>query len=533
MLRSPPPSAMPEPPPLPGQQIDELLARLAVNGTAGPFKAVTTIDARSASEVEIVAAVESALSSGIPIVIQNTLEVWFHRSGSEPADAEPDAALFSLDWLRAHVSQIPVQLRNVCNGGDVDSTMGGFLDYLAEQIPGERNAENNILYGKDITCPAAWSERAMKCIPDYFKYKGNNDLISLLPAGLQPENLMIYVGNEGTHTPGHTDLCGSVGHNLMVHTQHGARAIWFLAESAALSDVSRFWKAHGQSIYTDDYFASLEVLQTAPFDVYVIEQKLGDFVIVPPETAHQVYNKGGTSIKLSWNRVTVDSLQRCVQRVLSEYRSHMRPETYRIKTLVHRTVKDMTERAIQWAPDSDQSSHAKFMKDFQSVIASFATIVREEWIEGDPDGSSLPTPWPDVDKPHMRICDFCRADIWNRGFNCKICASEKERHVVIAGTSGAAQNIPEEGEDELDVCLQCYAQGRSCPHETSMKFHEYVSMPALAKQLTVAVGAYNTLCLEAGKQITQKSINELYDGSGPTVPTATIAWELFGRRAKV
>ncbi|KAJ3175359.1 hypothetical protein HDU87_006311 [Geranomyces variabilis] len=573
MLRSLPSSTVPAPPPLPDETIDELLARLAANGTAGPFKAVTTIDALTASEAEVLAAVENALSKGVPIVIQNTLKAWFHRSNSKPSGADSDAALFSLGWLRAHASDEPVQLRNVLNGEDVESSMGGFLDYLAKKTPAERRAENNTLYGKDISCPPAWSERAMKCLPEFFKYKGKNDLISLLPAELQPENLMIYVGNEGTLTPGHTDLCGSVGHNLMVYTGDGARAIWFLAESAALSQVSRFWKAQGQSIYGDDYFASVDVLQTAPFDVFVIEQKLGDFVIVPPETAHQVYNKGGINMKLSWNRVTVDSLQRCVERVLSEYRIHMRPEIYRIKTLVHHTVKHMTTRAGPWSADSDLSSRLKFMKDFRSVITSFATIVRDEWIEGEPDRSFLPTPWPDVGQPHMRICDFCRADIWNRGFNCKICASASKSRPLpaenayagvqassLASTSQQASpttalgsgldaktasppstpiikptrphDLSEVGEDEFDVCLQCYAQGRSCPHETSMNFHEYVSMRVLSKQLTVAVNAYNAICLEPEQQITQASINELYDGSGPTVPTATIASELFGRRAK-
>ncbi|KAJ3144784.1 hypothetical protein HDU89_007748 [Geranomyces variabilis] len=573
MLRSQPSLTVPAPPPLPDEKIDELLARLAASGTAGPFKAVRTIDALSASEAEVLAAVEVTLSKGIPIVIQNSLEAWFHRNTSKPLGADSDAALFSLEWLRAHARDEAVQLRNVFNGEDVDSTMGGFLDYLAEKTPAKRQAEKNTLYGKDISCPPAWSERAMKCIPDFFKYKGNNDLISLLPTGLQPENLMIYVGNEGTLTPGHTDLCGSVGHNLMVYAGEGARAIWFLAESAALGQVSRFWKAQGQSIYGDDYFASMEVLQTAPFDVFVIEQKLGDFVIVPPETAHQVYNKGGINMKLSWNRVTVDSLQRCVERVLSEYRIHMRPEIYRIKTLVHQTVRHMTTSAVEWSTDSDPSTRTKFMKDFRSVIASFATIVRDEWIEGEPGRSCLPTPWPDVGEPHMRICDFCRADIWNRGFNCKICASAGKSRPIPAGNShGERQannlasvsqqaspvkavsaessgetisspftpvseptrlhDLPEEGEDEFDVCLQCYAQGRSCPHERSMNFHEYVSMRALSKQLTVAVNAYNAMCLEPGEQITQASITELYDGSGPTVPTATIASELFGRRAK-
>ncbi|KAJ9059283.1 hypothetical protein DSO57_1003900 [Entomophthora muscae] len=52
---------------------------------------------------------------------------------------------------------------------------------------------------------------------------------------------MIYVGHEGTNTSSHFDICGSIGHNLMVHA---------------------------------------EVLGQADFPVHVFEQRLGDFVMV-------------------------------------------------------------------------------------------------------------------------------------------------------------------------------------------------------------------------------------------------------------
>lgn len=41
----------------------------------------------------------------------------------------------------------------------------------------------------------------------------------------------------------------------------------------------------------DNFFMPLEKLAKAPFTVYVIKQKEGDFVLVPPECTHQVVNK--------------------------------------------------------------------------------------------------------------------------------------------------------------------------------------------------------------------------------------------------
>jgi hypothetical protein len=44
------------------------------------------------------------------------------------------------------------------------------------------------------------------------------------------------------------------------------------------------------------------------FDVYVIEQKLGDLVLVPPRSCHQVVNSGKITAKMSWSRMIVSGL---------------------------------------------------------------------------------------------------------------------------------------------------------------------------------------------------------------------------------
>lgn len=47
----------------------------------------------------------------------------------------------------------------------------------------------------------------------------------------QPETLMVYVGIDNTYTPAHTDICGSIGHNLMVYADDSSSyALWFITE---------------------------------------------------------------------------------------------------------------------------------------------------------------------------------------------------------------------------------------------------------------------------------------------------------------
>ncbi|KAJ3022666.1 hypothetical protein HKX48_005596 [Thoreauomyces humboldtii] len=706
-------------PSLSNEDVDRVLRTIADPASESPFKPTPRVDARRVKGAALIEEVERNIRNGIPIVIENCLEAW----APTPEDAASDAALFSPRWLLENLKDAPVQLRNVCNNDDFDATMGTYLDYLAEKSPEERRKERNVLYGKDVSCPASWAERTMLRMPEHFVYKGSNDLVSLLPPDLQSENLMAYIGNEGTMTPGHTDLCGSVGQNIMVHAEANARAIWFMADSASLHKVNQFWKDHKQSIYQDNFFAPVELLETAPFDVYVVEQRLGDFVIVPPESAHQVYNKGGVNIKVSWNRVTVDSLSRCVRDVLSEYRIHMRPETYRIKALVHHTLLKFTQILAQEELPSGLDID-KFRADFRSVIESFAIIAQAEWIEGEP--TVVPTLWDDVNEPHMRVCDFCRADIWNRGFSCKKCATghgtkprtprpiapgsagdgrldhgaatvatptssnpissvdsrqssphqvdtiqplEKQRDsstlvpqdaescctpqqtsvssatyvkeggqhpesassaatpgeksqsdiimerlraslngstpapschadangVQSNGSGSMHLNIPHNGDhingnishasitkekddnvvaaesplepmqidvdtsqaqtfavlpegiihhhqplpandaghldDEFDICLDCYAQGRSCPHEKDMEFHEYISMRSLSTQLVTAIKALNSVS-PPPEHISQEWIDSLLNGTSPRVPVATIAHEIWMARTE-
>ncbi|KAI8816606.1 uncharacterized protein EV422DRAFT_581318 [Fimicolochytrium jonesii] len=734
-----------------------LTALRANNGTHGPFKLSPTIDAKTATDAAIFSAVEHSVKTGIPLIIENSLDGWKRLRGDadkeekDGAAGVPDEQLFSLGWLKNQHGPEHVLLRNVHTNEDVDSTVEGYVDFLKDGQPTEKSVENGadsmdvvhrktgdggqgVLYGKDITCPPEWTQRTMARIPGFLRYKGENDLVRLLPERLQSENLMIYVGNEGTLTPGHTDLCGSVGHNVMVHADENARAIWFIVKSSDLARVSAFWQEQSHSLYQDNYFAPISILSKAPFDIYVIEQKLNDFIIVPPESAHQVYNKGGVNIKVSWNRLTVDSLSRCIDHVLEEYRTHMRPETYRIKTLLNETVLHFIDRAAliddpTVFPTAEEKQ--RFVDDFHTAVEAFAIMLSDEWVESDdvdPPTIGMPTPWPDVDRPHERVCDFCRADIWNRGFHCRKCAARGHSHAAatagvtqsngvaaetltnvtqangtvglanetvvetpvasqpdgdvkqassavfessngvtdtvektengllhpstpaiisngvvngadaaIVATEAAAQlsaplvsngevngaesavpvtdsssHVPADGpangiqvvfrqapadkqansiqvvttqapaadikpaelvktpasieptsipapiistlnppsaapdsttptlpsstgEDDFDVCLDCYSQGRSCRHERDMEFHEYIPMGVLSAQIRKAVKTYNDLLSRKGLKgpgLTNEFLHGLFDGHTPVVPTASVAHQLFVARTK-
>jgi hypothetical protein len=53
-------------------------------------------------------------------------------------------------------------------------------------------------YGKDIDCPQAWRDALAQLLPKEISYLGANDLMTKLPPEARAENMMIYIGHEGT-----------------------------------------------------------------------------------------------------------------------------------------------------------------------------------------------------------------------------------------------------------------------------------------------------------------------------------------------
>ena len=119
---------------------------------------------------------------------------------------------------------------------------------------------------------------------------------------------MCYLGIGDTYTAAHKDLCASSGHNLMCYTENGGSSFWFMTRSSDAPLVASWFQKLGYEIDHETYVVSPEEFVKAPFQVYVAEQKLGDLVLVPKRSCHQVVNYRGLTVKLSWSRMTVDGL---------------------------------------------------------------------------------------------------------------------------------------------------------------------------------------------------------------------------------
>lgn len=364
-------------------------------------------------------------------------------------------------------------------GRDVAMTMGHYLRsmrQLADQhTPSKfRKGDRQRLYLKDVDCPKEWHDALETIIHPIVFYLNENvtscgsrsdetaaedtlapagDLMSSLPPDMRAENLMCYIGHEGTYTPAHREMCASLGQNIMVEasgSENGEKpgsSIWFMTETKDREVVREYFLSMlGHDIEIENHFAQINAWKRANFDVHVVEQQPGDFILVPPLAAHQVWNRGTRTMKVAWNRTTVETLSMALDEALPKARLVCRDEQYKNKALVYYT---MGKYAKLLTPDEKSDiferwnlpfRKAQVADNFKVLFGLFTTIILSEMlhteerdIERIPFGSYI-------------TCSFCRGNIFNRFLTCKHCIRKTEA-----------------GEDDTyDVCMECYTMGRSC-----------------------------------------------------------------------
>lgn len=361
------------------------------------------------------------------------------------------------------------------------------------------------IYLKDIDCPQVWHDKLQEQMPASLFYLNEStgeaggpgatvdakssvpgrrlgrgiaragDLMSNLPPEMRAENLMCYIGHEGTYTPSHREMCATMGHNIMVEasTEVGENgkpekpgsSIWFMTESKDRNTVSEYFlSVLGHDIEVENHFAQVSAWKKAPFNVYVVEQKPGDFILVPPLAPHQVWNRGTRTMKVAWNRTTVETLDMALTEALPKARIVCRDEQYKNKAIVYYSLMKYSSllasaksQADRLSPDASRammSSHKikQLAKDFKRLLGLFKDIMLSEMFS--PDGPQEKCEFLPFDS--NVTCAYCRGNIFNRFLSCPSCKD----------------NLGHTDEEPYDVCMDCYAMGRSCGCISNLKWNE-------------------------------------------------------------
>ncbi|KAF2269296.1 hypothetical protein CC78DRAFT_529518 [Lojkania enalia] len=406
-----------------------------------------------------------------------------------------DPWTFTPSWLRDNHGDKVENARNITTKENIPLTIKHYLKHLGkltEQFfdgtERYRDKTHQRIYLKDIDCPPVWHDKLMEHIPSGLFYlnestgeaggpgfldeagfrKGRGiaragDLMSSLPPEMRAENLMCYIGHEGTYTPAHREMCASLGQNIMVNAsgpisedgkpERPGSSLWFMTETKDRHLVSEYWLSIlGHDIEVEDHFAQLVAWKKAPFKTYVVEQRPGDFILIPPLAPHQVWNRGTRTMKIAWNRTTVETLELALSEALPNSRVVCRDEQYKNKAIVYYTLFKYSNlirfarRQVELGGEQAEAIQSsvkvrQVQRDFKRLFDLYKCILLSEMFA--PDAREHPEFIP---YDSNVTCAYCRCNIFNRFLTCKSC-----KHA-----------FSNEIEEPYDICMECYCMGRSC-----------------------------------------------------------------------
>ncbi|KAI9851468.1 MAG: hypothetical protein M1838_003543 [Thelocarpon superellum] len=451
--------------------------------------------------------------------------------------------LFNHTWLDDNWGKREESPRDLARQQDMPMTVGNYLRHMSKlteqwhvDSQAYLNPDAQRLYLKDIDCPDAWRAYLSTLIPPSLFYLNEStgelggagatdeelepycskirgrgaapagDLMSSLPPSMRAENMMCYIGHEGTYTPAHREMCASLGHNLMVETsgigvdrwgklERPGSSIWFMTETKDRHLVSEYWLSIlGHDIEVENHFAQIAAWKNAPFKTYVVEQRVGDFILVPPLAPHQVWNRGTRTMKVAWNRTTVETLEMALSEALPRARMVCRDEQYKNKAMIYHTMIKYAALLARVRPTQDPGWSAamrveiqnsrkigQLKKDFRRLYHLYTDLLLSEMFAPE---RTAEKKVDFVAFDSNITCSFCRCNIFNRFLTCKSCIE----------TDGA-------DEDAYDVCMECYAMGRSCACVSGLTWVEQFQW----KELTERHDAWRRLVIELDGGITDAS----------------------------
>lgn len=372
------------------------------------------------------------LQLGQPFVVADfdKLESWpsaDQRNGSQ--------AGFSIERLIELSTKKNIPIRNCSTGRDLSFTLKKFADSARQSFPEFQN-----LYARDLHCPQEWLEQCRKILPTEVQWGGRLDLFQWLPQCARSEVMMAYVGSEGSASGFHRCFSSTVALNLLVESDDRP-VVCIGTDFDSQKKYDAFMSARGASPHLDWLNLGSDELLKADFPLYAYDQCVGDLVVFPPATAHQVWNPSTLSAKLVWNILHPLSLEVGFQYVQAPFNRLCHPD-------VARTNLSLACAMLSLLQDNQNVTTAPLSlpPDLPLLSRLFRQMVHDETIESPLATAITLVP---IQSGTIATCNFCNTAIWNRHVRCTQCA-------------------------DFDLCLLCYLNGRSCEHTQSYALAELV-----------------------------------------------------------
>ncbi|KPI45489.1 uncharacterized protein AB675_431 [Cyphellophora attinorum] len=378
---------------------------------------------------------QNRLQTGQPFVISDfdKLDSW---PKGNPSDGQQPG--FGIERLIELSTKKNIPIRNCSTGRDLSFTLRKFADSARQNLQEFQN-----LYARDLPCPREWLDQCEEVLPTEVQWSGRLDLFQWLPPCARSEVMMAYVGSEGSSSGFHRCFSSTVALNLLVEVADDERPVVCIGtDFDSQKKYDAFLSAKGVSPHLDWYNLSTDEMLKVDFPLYAYNQKVGDLVLFPPATAHQIWNPSTLCTKMVWNILHPLSLEVGFQNVQPSFNRLCHPDLARtnlslacaMMSLLQDDQNLRSEQALALPPDLPLLSRLfKQMVHDEHIDSPVATPI------------SVVTLQPTV----IATCNFCSTAIWNRHVRCTQCT-------------------------DFDLCLLCYLNGRSCEQSHAYAWAEIV-----------------------------------------------------------
>jgi len=443
----------------------------------------------------------------VPLVLRGCLDV-------------PHSPHWSLRFLRKNYGSTPVGVRYMLIDDEDDGvfsilkdgvhTIRDFLaraparDYRSD-IEYEWNdesldlMEHVVSYAKDFSFGEhvpEWRDDVPKLVPKELHSIPSSDILSCCQpdevSQVGPMVLMAYIGPPGTRTPFHIDKLDSIAYNL--HMEGETTKVWYMVHHDDTKKLDAIIRCGSSKLRNENVWLDPAILLSSDIRLWVIRQDVGDMVIVPPGNPHQVLNEGTQmSLAIAAN-IVVDAALPLSLRVMAQNRDKNINSVYRIKAMIYYCVLDTLEQlqrhaaaeqagmffdtirnfavSSYWITPKKGSAHASTLEEPHRLMGRLAVlepmlarVVEEEVLFA---GECMDGYRSDDSLPHLRLCNMCGADIFNRRVACTSCDTG----------------------DGFDLCLHCFRSDKAVKahYGHKMQLMEYLPLGCL-RDLTRLVRA--------------------------------------------
>jgi hypothetical protein len=100
---------------------------------------------------------------------------------------------------------IEIVVRDLVKAQDILTSTSSYLSQVQNLADQDFNTKRDAkekpprrVYGKDLDCPQEWRDALAELLPREVSYLGDNDLMTKLPPHARAENMLVYIGHEGT-----------------------------------------------------------------------------------------------------------------------------------------------------------------------------------------------------------------------------------------------------------------------------------------------------------------------------------------------